>query len=171
MIMIPIDQQFPHSPEARVAGDCYRACVASILELSREAVPHFMEDFPSADEFARRESRWLGEVGWRVITFAVAAPNAAATPKVEAVLEMMGEHNPALTYILGGQSSRADVNHCVVCQGGQVVHDPHPSRLGISRPSSDGYYWISILVKHDRLVFGIDPIRGSLRGDADEAQG
>jgi hypothetical protein len=42
--MKPIDQEFMHDPEKGIIGDCFRACIASILELDINEVPHFYRD-------------------------------------------------------------------------------------------------------------------------------
>lgn len=42
--MIPVPQRVVARGEAPVPGDCFKACVASLLELPYEAVPHFVAD-------------------------------------------------------------------------------------------------------------------------------
>lgn len=106
--MKPIDQTTFGSPY----GNCFQACVASILELPLEDVPHFCEgDNP----------RWLLDLEeW-------------LRPRGLAPMLVQAEGCPALddAYgLLGGPSPRG-CNHSVVVRGVEVVHDPHPSREGL----------------------------------------
>lgn len=40
--MIPVQQRIIASPYAKPPGDCFKCCIASILELAYEEVPHFV---------------------------------------------------------------------------------------------------------------------------------
>lgn len=55
--MKPVDQAVVH----RVHGDCWSACLASILELPLEAVPKFMWHFDDTD---RAAELWLSRFGY-----------------------------------------------------------------------------------------------------------
>jgi hypothetical protein len=90
-----------------VVGNCMQACVASVMKMPIEAVPHFAQFlwWPMAMEL------WLRGFD----------------------LTMKGERTtviPDRLCIVGGQSPRG-VSHVVVGYGGQVVWDPHPSREGL----------------------------------------
>lgn len=45
-------QAFLHKPEEGVYGDCYRTCIACLLGIDRDAVPHFYstEDGRQSDQ-------------------------------------------------------------------------------------------------------------------------
>ena len=91
-------------------GDCFTACVASILELPIAAVPAFVR---WGDAWLDCFDRWLGGLG-------LSATHHAGT-------------NPPPGYsIAGGPSLRfAGRTHSCVALDGVVVHDPHPSRDGL----------------------------------------
>lgn len=102
--MKPVDQ--------RGDSDCFRACVASILEYDLEDVP-LWEDHP--DWFVD-VVRWGRIRGFRVTT--IARQNLPED----------------LHVIAGGDSPRGPWGHAVVWLGGpdgRIVHDPHPSRAGL----------------------------------------
>lgn len=51
-------QRFPSNDPARgVYGDCMRTCIASLMDLSTEEVPHFLED--NSDAWLAQLNRWL----------------------------------------------------------------------------------------------------------------
>ncbi|HMY20843.1 MAG TPA: hypothetical protein PKA58_31180 [Polyangium sp.] len=103
--MIPVDQSVFHE-----RGDCMSACIASILELPLEEVPHFAK----YDDWRERLDAWLRDRGMY---------------SIEGIFN--GDWRPDGLYLLGGKSPRHDGSHCVVARGHEVLHDPHPSRLGV----------------------------------------
>lgn len=107
--MVPVDQEFLHDPEAGSVGDCFRACVASVLEVPTAAVPHF----------ALLGSRW-GRVA------------SAYLDALGKELEWeVGQPPDDIWAIVTVQSPRTkDLKHSVIYHGGAMVHDPHPSRAG-----------------------------------------
>ena len=107
--MKPVDQQFMHNPAKGTVGDCFRACIASVLELPADAVPHF----------ALLGNRW----------------SRVADAFCEALSRDLewhdGEPPDDIWAIVTVQSPRgSDVRHSVIYRGGKMVHDPHPSRAG-----------------------------------------
>ena len=118
--MTPVQQQFLHDDAAGVVGDCFRACVASILDLPIEAVPHF----------ALLGHRWslVAEVYLAALKrdFDWVPPAAYAGGLV----------------VASGQSPRCpDIRHAVIWRDGQMIHDPHPDGTGIVG-EPDGFYEI-----------------------------
>ena len=97
-------------------GNCFSACVASLLELSIEDVPYFMGDEPAGEPFD-----WFGGfLSW------LRGYGLWAIP-----LPIVNGWRPEGLYILSGKSPRGDFDHSVVARGLEVIHDPHPSRAGI----------------------------------------
>lgn len=112
------------------AGDCFAACVASILDLPREAVPHFCAVPDGEDWFADFQT-WLAARG--LVAFEAALP----VPLVPCLARM----TPGALIIVAGPSPNAlpelPCLHACVARatddgaGFEIVHDPHPSGLGI----------------------------------------
>lgn len=103
--MKPVDQTTFGNP----GGNCFSACVASLLELPIADVPYFM----GSDRWFDTLRDWLEPRGFDAVFF-------KASPETWA---------PRGLCILGGQSPRG--SHACVGRGIAVVHDPHPSRDGL----------------------------------------
>jgi len=68
----------------------------------------------------------------------------ALTGELQGVLDWMLAVNPNAAWILAGRSPR-DVNHSVVCKGGEIIHDPSMDGGDVVGPCSDGFYWVSFI--------------------------
>lgn len=116
--MKPTDQTILHG--GQVPGNCLQAAVASILELPLEAVPHFVL---FGSKWADALWTFLGELGYDV--------------HVKANREFC----PRDYCLMSGQSPRGDFLHVVVALGGEMVHNPHPSRAGLAG-FTDYIWWM-----------------------------
>lgn len=128
-----------HDPANGKFGDCTRCCIAALLDLPPEAVPHFFETF----------SDLKGSAVWQSVddylrTQGLAMTHFCSVGDVEDVLRFMGTQNPSLYWMMGVASPNAD--HSVVCRGGEVVCDPSGYVLTQYKPCSDGMVWINVLV-------------------------
>jgi hypothetical protein len=103
----PVDQTKFGVP----GGNCFSACVASLLSVPVDDVPYFMGE----KDWLRPLADWLQPRGFYPIFFNLG-------PHV-------GDWRPQGLYVLGGESARGP--HAVVARGDEVVHDPHPSRTGL----------------------------------------
>lgn len=125
-----------HNPPESI-GDCFRCCIASILELPAAEVPHVYEDEGWFDETGRvgmkRLRDWLASQGLYYFEFELAA---------EYIANWKGAI--ACHYIISGVGSRG-VRHVCVGRDGEIVHDPHPSRTGIE--PEDGKYLLGFICK------------------------
>lgn len=109
-------QSILHSDNA--VGNCLQACVATILELPIELVPHFV---------ARRKADWFDKMNeWLLEKAGVYCMNIGESSNVP----------PPIGYsILNGKSSRGNM-HSVVALNGKLFHDPYPSGEGLITKSS-----------------------------------
>jgi len=103
--MIPVDQTLFGVP----GGNCFAACVASILELDICEVPYFMQD----NRWKPRFKEWIAYEQGKHIEF----------------YPLDGKWFPPQIYIMHGTSPRG--NHCVIADGSRIIFDPHPSRAGL----------------------------------------
>ena len=97
-------------------GNCFSACVASLLGLDLAAVPYFMDD---EDKWWDFFSSWLRPHGMWAVCFELKRDGWV----------------PEGLHILSGTSPRAEKpedKHSVVADGRRIVHDPHPSRAGLA---------------------------------------
>lgn len=135
--MKPLQQRFKHNPDEGVYGDCHRACIASLLELELDDVPHFGEGNPPHEEFNRRVADFLKSRD----LVSVGAPYQTS---LEFLFECQKITNPGAFYLLGG-TSKTGVNHTVIGFEDKIVHDPSISQSGIVGPCDDGYFWVTWL--------------------------
>jgi hypothetical protein len=132
--MIRVDQTMFGHP----GGNCYSACLASLLEMPCSDVPYFMGGVEESDgRWAQRVAAWLKPLALYPMFFNIVDPEKYEREKLW----------PKGYFILCGRSSRGD--HAVVAREGMIVHDPHPSREGLI--SSDAF---TILLPFDYAVFG-----------------
>ena len=130
--MTPVDMTVMHDPENGAIGDCFRCCIASLLDMQPEQVPHFMDypwDDPDGGKWFRHLNQWLRDKGLAYIEINVDPQQ----PWKWGDFVQCG-FDP--WYIWSGESPRA--RHSTVAQAGILVHDPHPSRAGLVGPYKDG---------------------------------
>ena len=113
--MIPVDQTTFGHP----GGNCFSACVASLLELDIFEVPYFMDEGEGRPKWHVQLDTWLGPRDLYALHFDIQDREAYDRDNLW----------PKGFYILNGRSPRGD--HAVVACGAKVAHDPHPSRDGL----------------------------------------
>lgn len=110
--MIPHTQTNTNVP----GGDCFRTCIASILEVPVDHIPNHIEDDDWYDKF----NDICGKYGYRLIT-------------------LVNTSRKTWSYIVDGcwciaqGTSIRGVRHCCIAKGSEIVHDPHPSRAGLEK--------------------------------------
>lgn len=126
--MKPIDQTQFYDEEKGTSGDCWRACLASILELDITSVPHFVaEDRAGGGHWFFETEKWLARRNLWIFEKHLSDGTGWIGPIIE------GKSGIGY-FILNGKSPRGEHLHSVVAQGGNMVHDPHPSRAGLDGP-------------------------------------
>lgn len=118
-------------------GNCFQTCLAAILRLPVEDVPHFYDT--DEDEIAQNAAtkRWLAERGWVCFwvpwnwvysDWVLLPPNGLV--------------------IVSGKSPRGDWGHVVVGKltgtDWTLVHDPHPDATGLDG-IPNGFYLLAPL--------------------------
>jgi len=114
--MRAVDQEF--SVDKGQIGDCVRAVTASILELTREEVPHFVRDNPGEDGADWYEDWERFMIAHGINPIMIPGPWENKPPK------------PVGYYLASGPCVRG-ARHIVIMWDGKVAHDPHPSRAGL----------------------------------------
>jgi len=97
-------------------GNCFAACIASLLELPLEAVPNFC----LYDDWYHRVNKFLAPMGLCYIEMAIDS---------RGLYYSLIDSNTY--YVLCGKSPNYDCLHAVVAQGTEIVHDPNPSNKGL----------------------------------------
>ncbi len=121
IILRRVDQTtFGTDWEADDCGNCLQACLATVLGLPLEDVPHFVHLY--GDEWLQEMQKWL-------------------RPRGLGVMRAEEGTKPEGFQLMNGQSPRGDFGHVIVSQDGQHYHDPHPSREGVV---GEVYYYVFI---------------------------
>jgi hypothetical protein len=119
----PVEQRILYDPaNPAVRGDCWKCCIASILNLDYDNVPHFVQDWKDSAGYSWWEATvaWLTPRGFNIAWFPLAGgtrPRLCQGPLFE----------PAGHWIAKVTSARGN-DHAVVMRGDQIAWDPHPDR-------------------------------------------
>lgn len=128
--MKPVDQMLFGPEGTSDEGNCLPACVASVLELSLDQVPHFLKD----PEWETSLLRFLLPLGYSPLTLDANECRSFG-------------YTPSGYHLIGGQGPRG-LQHEVVGYKGEMVHDPHPSCAGLIE-EEDWTLFVATLDKED----------------------
>lgn len=104
-------------------GDCFTACLASLLELPLWMVPPFHMMYGRPDTFSRID-QWLARFFNMELEFVDDIKNPGDLPEF---------------YIVLGKSPRNNEGHAVVYSKGVLAHDPNPAGGGVTEVWSIRY--------------------------------
>lgn len=137
--MKPVYQKRLHLPRLNLYGDCMSACIASILEINTEDVPHFAgKYFNEPDKFHKAIRDWLAQFGYFYLTILY-----GNDPRNE-----MKQNNSGIYYIFSGESGYSRASHSVICINDKIVHDPAEEDRQIDDivgPLPNGYYQVHFI--------------------------
>lgn len=129
-------------------GNCFQACLATILALPLTEVPHFFDTDEECDQQRANANRWLAERGWVCLWI--------PWEWVQSDWVCLPEH--ALV-IVSGKSPRGDWNHVVIGRivkgDWSLVHDPYPAGTGLDG-TPNGFYLLAPL---PTLAITSSPVR------------
>jgi hypothetical protein len=131
--MKPVDQTILMGDGSGRAGDCFRACIASLLEMNIEDVPHFVEIYENNPELHKKPwlkvvNDWLKEIGYYYIEISYNGYHPGAFKAWAGIDEYY--------HILCGKSPRG-CSHAVIGKNGKIFFDPHPSHEGFVNPEEE----------------------------------
>jgi len=146
--------RFCSAPEHE-EGDCYRTCIAMILNVDSSFVPNFAETHKGGDTLQDAAEEWLSQFGLG-LGHCVYGPSMPLSDLPKAISDI-GPNVPA---IVSGLTERGNGHSAVVWQG--RWYDPaHGNELGetsIVGPFENDGYWVGYIsasqnfklpVKHD----------------------
>jgi len=119
--MTPTKQTKLYQKDGAHNGNCFAACVASLLDLPLWMVPPFEEGFGRAEWYETRFDEWLARM-FKMRRVKLEGHQIDKLPEF---------------YVASGHSERG-VSHAVIYSNGIMVHDPHPSNGGIMQVD---YVW------------------------------
>lgn len=131
--MILVDQTlYGDGTSGNPQGDCFRACFASILEVTIEDVPHFAMGMPVEDpddlhavprHFFGHINRWLSPRG---LAYFEVRYEGGAPGWVWHLIPPEG-----FWVAVGPGYHPAELDHAVVMFGRDLAHDPSPAKKGL----------------------------------------
>jgi len=132
----PLTALNKHDPDNGSWGDCQRICIAAILDLPPEQVPHFCDN--DNPDWLIHLTDWLARRGLAYARFGYVGEGIT----LEQIYSWTTEANPGVPMILHGKSS-IGTNHVVVIQDGAIVCDS--SGNGIVGPNNEGLYHVEVI--------------------------
>lgn len=151
--MKPQKQLFGHNPSKKVFGDCYRTCIAVILDRNACDVPHVCDAKHGDDvcgvhgmrEYLRKEGMTISKSLYN------------GNLSFMAFKRCMKQFNPDTAMVVTGQRGKGGVNHCIVMVGDKVVCDPitgEPDQDALSAPATvdgESYWWVEVVTKSEAM--------------------
>jgi hypothetical protein len=113
--MEPIYQKLRSDKVRGIKGDCLRACICSLLEISDECIPNFVDD----ENYPEKLLNFLKQRKLSIYH--------SDTP-------------PDQKYYMAWGISPRGIKHSVIYSNGKIVHDPHPDGGGVK--DIYNYAWI-----------------------------
>jgi hypothetical protein len=108
-------------------GDCWPCCIAAVLRVPREDVPHFLAEDPTGVAMDCDTQGWLYRKHSCLLVHV--SGQSLEFPR------WSNQNIPVLPVITCGPSPRSQklgAHHAVVYVGHEMVYDPHPSRAGLT---------------------------------------
>lgn len=121
--MIPVDKLVEHDPENGKYGDCMRACIASLLEMETEDVPHFYET-GKFEDYDFKLTEFLKSKNIKIVYTSHEGCNFG---------------NKTIYHLIFG-TNHCGILHACVAKNGVLVHDPNPNRNGLKEVDSFGFF-------------------------------
>lgn len=121
-----------HLVENGEIGDCWRCCIAAVLGLPAENVPHFLlgEDGKHNNNCDADTQKWLNERG--LLMFYASAVGGRTAIWFPRWSESKFPLPPIISCGPTDRSQGMGKHHAVVMVGNEVVYDPHPSEAGLT---------------------------------------
>jgi len=111
--------------ESGELGDCWRCCIAAMLQLPIDDVPHFlMWAKKNGSSMHPDTQKWLNERGYCLVQ-----ANEFSFPR------WAGKGFDGMPVIASGPTSRSKTmreHHAVIMLGDKLLYDPHPSEDGLT---------------------------------------
>lgn len=123
-------------------GDCFRACLATLLGVNLASVPVF-HDTPNGGIIPKEAlddmQKWLAMYGYCFVEFGF-------KNEVIDFLAHAETDSPRMIWILTGRTKQGTV-HSAIFKGGCPIHDPacDPGGTLITEPCSDGVIRVGLL--------------------------
>ncbi len=110
-------------------GNCFSACLASLLEIPVLRVPDFCALYDDT-RWMDEANRWLWQFG-----YGLAVVSGADATFTQTLSDSGG-------YVIAfGRPKRGEELHAVVMQRGECIHDPMPGGEGLAHVTALALFW------------------------------
>lgn len=125
-------------------GDCFQACLATLLGKTINQVPNFYETLSNGETVPAAVSEMMAS--WLHGAGCGGYVEFGFPPTLGELLKNVGSQSPGSYFLITGVNTWGNV-HTVVCCGDRVWHDPSTS-VGhtLVKPCEDGYYRVGFLL-------------------------
>ena len=114
--------------EVIVRGNCFAACIASMLDLPISEVPNIETLYGIEENFYWEVLwRWLTHLGYELSVDDRFRCFHGDESKSEYKEQLKDQY-----YLVSGSSPRGNFHHITIWQNGKMVHDPHLTKEGIT---------------------------------------
>jgi len=110
--------KFHDQTKTGMEGNCFAACLASLLDVPLETIPDFY--LPS------------GEDGWWDEVRKFLATHDLGIFTIGFSQDFLEKHDGY--FIVAGHTDRG-LMHATLWHNGKMIHDPHPSKAGLTEPT------------------------------------
>lgn len=136
-----------HVPQAGLIGDCFRTCIACLLDQSPENVPHFVYNNWNFEKNEPNElvlmqydvDKYLDSKGYARLDMAFSGELS-----LEEVTTSIDRMSGPVRYMVLGKGM-SGFGHWVIYEGYRLLWDPHPSNCGLVGPEGE-LWWIMFLL-------------------------
>lgn len=132
--MIPVYQTLTVNKDG--VGNCFNACVASILELPIEKASSILPGQPGS--WLHRWKRWLADHGYRLVYADVDMPPLGYSIATVYTDRRYPDNHPRRPGVL--------IAHSCIALDGRIVHDPYPQ----ANQNRDIRYFIELVPMTDQ---------------------
>jgi len=119
--MIPVNQTICNFKN----GNCFSACIASILELPLVEIPNFMQD--GEEKFDYHVEQFEKDFGIGIVDFDY-------TNQIESLPDFIILMKNRYLVATSPSPRNKNYNHATVWYNGNLAHDPHPDKTGLLEP-------------------------------------
>lgn len=155
-----IYQTILHDPDNGQYGDCTRACIASVLELDIEEVPHFTDKNRTYNLAMDKIQEFLMQYG--LILYWSWHETKYLSGVISRVKWGLNSNPLPIPLLIQGKSKRG-FSHTIVATSDGKFHDPHPDSKGKDvelEPYTRGlnramYFMVGILIPFDPRGSGL----------------
>jgi hypothetical protein len=127
-----------HDPDSGIYGDCFRAALATILDLPIHSVPHYMQiHHPDIDLALREYGKFLAGLGYMIVVM----PGRV-------FMDLIRDTGMDCYHLIIANSAELNgqvVGHALVGLNGRIVHNPIPGGEEVKGTVDD--WQIGVFVK------------------------